>query len=158
MKIHLWLTIVTFSPDLFLMAWEFPKNLSLNLHRFGINSWEMKLSCFFVAFHTLLRIWWIAISKLIIFIIFCILTHESWKSSPKLLSHMIMSKVLPIDLVTLWIVTLTSYFSLFSGCVSLVVVIHSLIIWIEIKVDIVLIETQCFREKGLTYWKTVLAR
>ena len=85
------------SLERFLMAQTFPENICfLNLYSFGIKSWEKKLS-FFWTFCTLLWGWWIAIRKLNLCLIPLILTHVSLKWTPKILSHMIMSKVLPID-------------------------------------------------------------
>ena len=54
--------------------------------------------------HTLLWSWWIATSKLYLFFITWILTHVSRKTTPKIFSHVIISKVLIFDWVVLtWI-------------------------------------------------------
>ena len=51
----------------------------------------------FTTSHTLIRSWWISISKIYHFFITFKLTHVSRKMTPKIFSRVIISKVLPFD-------------------------------------------------------------
>ena len=104
MKTHLWLRTISFFPGWFLMARKFPeKYLFWNCTALGYILNKRSCLSFFSNFCTLLQGWWIAISKLNLCLIPCILTHVSrkwtqnfwgiwsWVTSPQLIGSWLLA-------------------------------------------------------------------